>query len=372
MMHKVYNYFKKEKKLSVVLLLLIGLSFILTFKTGYNCDEQFSIDWTALAWKDMWHNLVNDVHPPLYYLGLKIWRFLFGYAAFPARMYSLISFVGILSISYFIKSKFGCKSVIWYLTFICSTPFAFQKSTEVRMYGWTSFWAMANGIFFYMIIKKRENKYWGWFCFTGILTAYNHYYGLLLMITTFLGLGIWTIFQKSRPLFLHYIRICAICIICYLPWLFVAIRQVMQVNQEYWIEWPTSRLAAIRDLFYSIVPYSEKIYMSILVVIPVLAFLFFIISIRCSHEKAGIMLWCMTLVLGLWFVWLISSVYTYISGRPIMVSRYLIPGVYMFILGSSLLAQKMPRWLLITFCIPFTCMACISYYDRIIDLITLG
>lgn len=369
MIKKVCNSLKTEKVLSVILLSLVSLSFLLTLKTGYNCDENFSIDWTALPWKDMWHNLVNDVHPPLYYIGLKIWRTFLGYSACSARMYSFLSFAGILSMSYFIKSAFGRKGVIWYLTFLCGAPFTFQKATEVRMYGWTSFWAMANGISLYMIIKKKETKYWGAFCLTGILTAYHHYYGLLLMLVTFSGLGLWTIFQKSKRLFFRYLLICAVCIICYLPWLVVAMKQIRQVNKDYWIAWPTSRLSAIRDLFYSIIPHSEKIYMLLLLMIPVFAFSFFLLStIRVQKEEAGNMMWCMTLVSALWFVWLLSSLYTFIWRRPIMVSRYFIPGVYLFILGSSSLAHKMPGWLLTIFCTLFTCMAIISYYDRIIDL----
>lgn len=363
-MKKISHFFKEEMLLTISIIIISVLALRLAFKPGFNFDENFSMDWTALGWKDMWQNLVNDVHPPLYYIGLKLWRIVFGYSAPAARLYSLLPFAALLSVSCFIKMQFGRKSAVWYLSFLCGTPFVFQKAVEIRMYGWTSLWTVLNGVFLYMILKKKEHKYWGLFCLTGLLTAYNHYYGLLLMAVTFSGLGLFTMLQKNRRLFFSYLRTCIVCVICYLPWLSVAYRQVAQVNQEYWIEWPTSRLGVIRELFYSAIPDTEKVYMLLLLLLPAISFLLFLFFMgRSRKEEAETMLWCLTLLSAVWFVWLISYVYTCVCGRPIMVSRYFIPGISLFILGSCALARKMPVRLVTGFCVLFIAVGSISYFN---------
>jgi uncharacterized membrane protein len=53
-------------------------------------DEVFTLDAAALPWKELWRSLQADVHPPLYYLWVKVWLGLFGHSLAALRAFSLM------------------------------------------------------------------------------------------------------------------------------------------------------------------------------------------------------------------------------------------------------------------------------------------
>jgi hypothetical protein len=50
----------------------------------------FTLDAAALPWKELWRSLQADVHPPLYYLWIKLWLGLFGHSLTALRAFSLL------------------------------------------------------------------------------------------------------------------------------------------------------------------------------------------------------------------------------------------------------------------------------------------
>ncbi len=317
-------------------------AFFLIFNRTLNYDEFFSVNWTALPWGEMWKQIIGDVHPPLYYIGLKLFQGLLGTGIWQGRLFSLIAFAGILEISHFVQKEFGTKSAVWYLLFVCGNPFMFQKAAEIRMYMWTSLWVEVNAVFFYRLIKNEKKADWIFFCITGLAAAYTHYFGLLMMVCTYMGVGIYFVIKKKKENVLAWSAMCLLTAVFYLPWLFVALKQVSQVNRNYWIEWPKSRLGVMRELFYSIVPYSEKIYMLLLVLLLICSLICFM---KMKDKTAA--WWCLVMEGTVWALWLFGILYMTFMGRPILVSRYLIPGILLSILGSCLMVKKFRIWLVV-------------------------
>ncbi len=323
------------------------LLILLAFNETMNYDEFFSMNWTALSWKEMMKVLEQDVHPPLYYIGLKLWRELFGYDdIYIARLFSILPSILIAAIGgRWIYKIAGAKSTLWYLILLFGNPFMFQKAVEIRMYPWTAFWIIMNAICLYNIIVREsiEKKQFVYFFMTGLLTAYNHYFGILIMIMTYSGAGIYFIFRKNKKKILAWLIGCGITILGYTPWLFVAIRQVKKVNGDYWIEFPESRLGIIRELFYSVIPYSEKIYLGIFMIVPIITLILLI------REKKPEIWWTLVTVCSVWGLFVIGMLYMYVMDRPIMTSRYLIPGIILAILGIAMLVKKIPFVMIIPF-----------------------
>lgn len=85
---------KKNLVLFILLcfnMLAISIMMVLISKNiCLNYDEFFSINWTELSWTEMMTVLKGDVHPPLYYIGLKFARTLFGDSIYVARTFSMI------------------------------------------------------------------------------------------------------------------------------------------------------------------------------------------------------------------------------------------------------------------------------------------
>lgn len=335
---------REEGLIAIILLIVCTLTVLLTFNGSMNYDEFFSMNWTALSWKEMMEVLSQDVHPPLYYIGLKAWRSIFGNSVCAARMFSAIPSILLAGIGgWWLYRKAGSKSAVWYLVLLFGNPFMFQKAVEIRMYSWTAFWIILNAVSMHcMIVKEKISvKYFVCFFVSGIFTAYNHYFGVLIMIMTYGGAGVYFLYLKNKKKLLLWLAGCGATVLEYIPWLFVAVNQVMKVNGEYWIEFPESRLGVIRELFYSIVPYSEKLYMGILLLVPIMALILLL------KEKKAEYWWALTAVCAVWGVFFIGTLYMYVMERPIMTSRYLIPGIILAVLGSAMLVRKLPVILMI-------------------------
>jgi uncharacterized membrane protein len=114
----------------------------------------------------------GDNHPPLYYLGLKVWSSLFGYTEVSLRMLSV--FLGVLSILllYFIAKKLAKGqrfSALLAALFLATSPLHIYYSQEARMYVLAGFFAL---VAIYSFLATLENKgYASWIAFSFSISA---------------------------------------------------------------------------------------------------------------------------------------------------------------------------------------------------------
>ncbi len=328
----------------LILILFSIMIFSLCFQDTINYDEYFSMQWCRLNYKDLMHTLVSDVHPPLYYLLLKPIINLTNENMFYARILSAIMTITLLwSGTLFLLHHFGKKSALFYACFLYLNPFMVQKATEIRMYMLASAFTIASGILSYYILKKTCKKHWFWFTLSSLAAAYTHYYALLVMCFLYAGIILYFICTKNKKGIISWL-ICAFCtIVGYLPWFPIALNQLFAVNAGYWIDTPTSRLAPLRELFYSAIPHSEHIYLGTIVLLIILAFIRFIKekdvesywTLMCCSALCGIMLFS---------IWYASHI------RPILVSRYLIMAMCLCILGISYMTRFLHKYIVILLC----------------------
>lgn len=336
---------KKTKSILIVLIIFSVMIVSLCFQDTINYDEYFSMQWCRLRWKDLMERLASDVHPPFYYLLLKPILDLTDESMFCARMLSAAAGIILLwAGGLFLSCCFDIKSSLFYSFFLYLNPFMIQKTTEIRMYMLASVFTIMSGIMSYYILKESRKKHWIWFTIFSLLAAYTHYYALLTMIFLYAGLIIFFLFTRNRENLISWF-ICALCtIVGYLPWLPVAWKQVTAVNREYWITMPTSRLAPLRDLFYSAVPYTEHIYPGIILILMLSAFILFI------RKRTVESYWILMCCSALWGILLFSIWYaSYI--RPILVSRYLIMPLCLCVLGISGMICHLNKYIVIAICL---------------------
>jgi uncharacterized membrane protein len=53
-------------------------------------DEAFSALLVRYSWSEMIHRIGLDVHPPMYYIFLRFWHYLFGDSLFSLRAFSVL------------------------------------------------------------------------------------------------------------------------------------------------------------------------------------------------------------------------------------------------------------------------------------------
>jgi len=129
----------------------------------------------------------GDFHPPLYYLVLHFWIYLFGSSEIGAR--SLSVFLGLLGIIliYMIGSKLFSKNVGLVAALLLSiAPLHIYYSQEARMYVPASTIALAVVWFFLRVVEGPRNLlFWVLFSLSSILLIYTDY--PLLFLFPFLG-----------------------------------------------------------------------------------------------------------------------------------------------------------------------------------------
>lgn len=138
--------------------------------------------------KNFYSLIINEGHPPLYFLLLKCWSLIFGFSEVALRGFSL--FCGTLSFVVILKTiniKFPNKKNLVFLLLIIMllNPFLFYYFTEARMYA-LAFLFSSLSLLFYIRFKQNEALRFGdfiCFCLSSAALLYTHYYGLFFLLT---------------------------------------------------------------------------------------------------------------------------------------------------------------------------------------------
>lgn len=210
----------------------------------------------------MMYRIGLDVHPPMYYIFLRVWHYIFGDSLLSLRGMSI--FFGTASIWAgwaFVKEAFkNEKAALWTALLIAVNPFQLQYVTEARMYTMGAFFALLTAYFLVKALHQQKELFqdkalnqpnlpqdihlkrkmtWNYIGFTlsMIIIIYTHYYlfftaaaigfyGLLYLF--FHHQGNW---KKYVPFFVS----CFLILASFLPWLKTFLFQYKQVGAGYWI-----------------------------------------------------------------------------------------------------------------------------------------
>lgn len=225
-------------------------------------DEAFSALYLKYPWGEMMYRIGLDVHPPLYYIALRLWHYLFGDSLLSLRSFSVLFGAAIIPLAYiFVKQAFhNRKAAVIVALLTAVNPFQLEYVTEVRMYTFGAFFALLAA---HLLIKAlatqkayfesanlstpnlpetkllRNTMLWQYFGFALSVSAimYTHYY--LFFTAAALGLyGLWfqwhtykDSFKKYWPLIFSF----TVIGIFYVPWIPTFFFQFGQVSDSYWI-----------------------------------------------------------------------------------------------------------------------------------------
>ena len=355
-MQPVDNYKKKRWIVIIWSLVLAGVAISLSLNKSVWLDEALTLRWTSMPWSEMMEHLVADVHPPLYYIVLKVFSFISPGSIALGKACAILCYVLTMSIGgLFLQKYFSTASAFFFTLFTTAIPMMLVKTVEIRMYTMTMLFMVLTAIFMYKIIHNRDsNLNWACFVLFGVATAYTHYYGLLSMVFLYPMLLLYLIIDKDWKAVKKWFIYSSVTAIVYLPWLPIAINQVTAVNNDYWID-PQGLASYFKDLFrYDFFPHSTKIYCAILL----LSGLYLLIQyIRKKEEKYYWSLACMTPFIGVF-----SFAYLYgVLVRPIMVVRYLLPALALLIFAASIVCGDINRWITTVICLFLIVMICFNY-----------
>jgi len=176
----------------VIILLAMATRFTGLMKRDFWYDEAF----TGVAVKENFHDMIfmiiNDVHPPLYYLTLKVFASFFNYSVYGIRLFSAI--FGVLSVwmLYILAKELFNVKVARYAALVATiSPFAVQYSQEARMYAMLVFFILTAAYFFAKGLRTGNiAHYVFWGLFTG-LSMLTHYMGIIFSSLYYIVFVVW-------------------------------------------------------------------------------------------------------------------------------------------------------------------------------------
>ncbi len=311
------HFIKKHWLLIVILVAAIALRFWNLTSISLWHDEAFSALLIKYNWSEMLYRIALDVHPPIYYIFLRFWHYIFGDSLLALRGMSVFFGVATVWMTYLfvntaLKNK---KAALIAASFVALNPFQVQYVTEARMYTMGAFFAVLAAYFLtkalhtqklylenqkqYMPnlptdrwLKKMFITYYLLFAAATSIIMYTHYY--LFFTAAALGLyGLWyhvTHYKRDYKKYGWFILSLIITGLLYIPWLKVFLFQFRQVGGNYWIP-PMDRWSIPTTLWQIVVGMSRdfattqsKILIS-LVTILVLYVLYRLIKKIDSKEK---------------------------------------------------------------------------------------
>lgn len=221
-------------------------------------DEAFSALLIKYSWGEMFYRIGLDVHPPMYYMFLRIWSEVFGHSLFALRGMSVFFGVATIVVAYyFVYYIFECRrTALFAAILIAVNPFQVQYVTEARMYTMGGFFAVAAAFaltaalrtqtayyinagneFLQKQLQKKYRWYFLLFVICSAILILTHYY----LLFTVAALGLYAVFYciaKYKTDFKKYGMVILSglgILISFLPWLKIFLFQFKQVGAGYWI-----------------------------------------------------------------------------------------------------------------------------------------
>jgi len=221
-------------------------------------DEVFSWKISQGSIKEIVSETSGDIHPPLFYIALKLWTVLFTDGVFSMRMLSVL--LSLLSIYFIYKLSHLCLKndvqIIAVLLLFALSPLNIYYSQEVRMLNMNLFLCLGSVYYFLKLSKHYDLKYGLLYVIFSTLAIYTHYFAFLVLITEAAMITVYYAFQKAgiesvRKFFLCF----TIVNLFYVPWFPVFFNQILKGQP-----WRTEQ--SILQIFSNVFNYFHEIFLS--------------------------------------------------------------------------------------------------------------
>ncbi len=256
------NFIKKHWVLLGIIIIGLLLRFYNNTSISLWHDEAFSALYIKYPWGEMMYRIGLDVHPPLYYIALRFWHYIFGDSLLALRSFSVVVGAAIIPVSYlFVKRAFhNHKAALVVALLTAVSPFQIEYVTEVRMYTFGALLAVC-AAYFLVRALQTENEYfeslskkiphlpeystlrnktiWLYVLFALFTSAmmYTHYY-LFFTAAALCLYGLVHHIAKHKESFKRYVFLLAsfaVIALLYIPWFKTFLFQFSQVSGSFWI-----------------------------------------------------------------------------------------------------------------------------------------
>ncbi|MBI1833887.1 MAG: glycosyltransferase family 39 protein [Candidatus Andersenbacteria bacterium] len=317
-------------------------------------DEAFSWRLVEFPFSEMIARAATDVHPPLYYVILRGWTEIFGTSLVGLRSFSVtLAGATLLAAYLFTTTATGRRSVgVVAAALLAASGWQAAFAWEARMYTLGTFLALISS---WLLLKavRRQNLYlWALYSIVAAAFAYTHYFAFftlfahgLFVLAALIMRTRWRVGEMLQsPLLWSALGAAILVIGFYLPWIPTFITQNSQVQQSYWV--PPIGGWSIPDTFYRMYVPTSGIpsHAGIGIFLTSLPIIFTIIGwgIVLAGRHARDAKW-FVVILG--FVPFLLAIAISFVGQSLYQDRFLVfANIFIFIALAMLLAQLPRRW----------------------------
>ena len=340
----------EHKKLSAGYILVwcgimaAGAALLLTGITNESLwyDESYTGSLVKQSFLGIIHITGGDNHPPLYYMALRAFTLVFGNTVFTLRLFSVIGALALAALGIGpVRRALGGRVGLIYTVFILAMPITISMAQEARMYTWAAFLVTGSALYGYYGYLEGKAKDWILFGVFTTAAAYTHYYALLAV--ALLSVIILAVMIAKKRRLSPFIYTAGVVMLSYIPWLIKLLGAIGRVKGSYWI--PPVTGGVIRQVFTY--PFSNKFFIPVLPALPTIGFVIALIVIglgmatQIRKRDSGALMaviamavYLLTIITGIAASWLI---------RPVLVERYMVPVLGLFIMALAYGAAGLDR-----------------------------
>jgi len=307
-------------------------------------DETYTKSMLSGTLSDLYAKSKNDLHPPLYYLGLRLYTSIFGLSTVSLRIFSVAGVLATLLLGYFAGQRiFGKQGALYLCLLLVSVPMVAVYSHQARMYSWAAF--SITGVFIYSCLFLRAGTARDLILLLVFTVAamYTHYYSLIAAFMANVFVLIYLILTKDRK-WINHLIVSLIAAVLYLPWLSMFIVQVKRVQSAFWA--PEVSLSSFGSCFA--IPFTEQFWTTpfsktLTILMYALIVLTIILSFKKSFSEYRLVLW---LSLFIFIGTLVGAMIISLFSQPILYSRFVAVIVIMLIIPTAILLTVVKtKWL---------------------------
>lgn len=339
-MMNIHNADERQKDrwfygLFAILAVILGVLSYVSMNPSLQSDEVFTTDVITHSWSKMIELAIEDVHPPLYYVILKICGDVIGGELYQRILVSQV--VSVLSIWLLflltvtvIRRHFGRRVALLFGGCMIGLPSLIHISTELRMYGWGMLFVTIAALMAVLIMRDEDSRAtWAFLFVSSAAACYTHYFcdAAIFYIYVFL---LWWLIRNRRECVRALLIQAVAVVVLFLPWMSSLDSQVSGVAEDYWMT--KADAANVSDYVKFLVsPYTNaaivRIPLAILLIVVVL-----VVFVRALWNRQWIQVYLMSFVPCL----LVTGIVMNAVFRPIYDSHYSLLASGAFCLGLAM------------------------------------
>lgn len=245
--------------IGLILLLILALGTVLRIvnlgSDSIWLDEAYSIQFAHLPLAPLLkETAVSDVHPPLYYILLHYWIKLCGDSEAGARLLSvLFGLFSILVIYLMAALLFDRATGLLSALLLALSLFHVEFAQEARMYTLLAFLSLCSLYFFLKLFEAARGLVFVGYIVCTSLLMHTHVYGFFIIIAE--NLFFFSLYFSSPEMFkrllARWLVLQAALVLLFVPWLSIMIQQFERVREGFWIPQPTLNFLRLTWMIYA-------------------------------------------------------------------------------------------------------------------------